>query len=129
MPTVAGLEGAMGQIVKEKSERDSHHQGRCEPAIKDKWEEVEMHCRQDDAKENGPGNAPFQQFVAAPQATAEEENLVIKEAWSNQPEGTEGGNNVIRIMLGIIYMGVVLQMHSLMLASMRMGAMRPGRST
>ena len=111
MPAVAGLEGTMGQIVKEKSQGYSHHQGRCEPAIKDKGQEIEMHRRQDNAEENGPGNAPFQQFVAAPQATAEEENLVIKEAGGNQPEGTEGGNNVIRIMLGIVDMGMVLQVH------------------
>ena len=47
----------------------------------------------------------------APQTPLKEEKLVIEKAGRNQPQGAKGAHDVVGIVLGVIHMGVVLQVH------------------
>jgi hypothetical protein len=46
-----------------------------------------------------------------PQATPEEEDFVIEKSRRNQPQRTEGADDVIGIVLGIVDVGMVLQVY------------------
>ena len=48
MPSVSGLEGAVGEIVEEQSKGDSHHQGRSKPTIKNEWEKIKLQGSKND---------------------------------------------------------------------------------
>ena len=111
VPAVAGLEGPVGQVVEEKAEGDAHHQGRGEPAVEDEGQVVEAGGCHHDQHEDRARQSPFEEFVAPPEAMAEEEDLVIEEARRDQPERPEGADDVVGIVPGIVDVGMVLQVH------------------
>ena len=101
----------MGQIVEKQPERDPNHQSRRKPAVEDEREEVEFRCGQNNHRKHAPFEPPLHQFPAFPKAALEKEPLVIKKPWRDQPQRPEGADDVIRIILGIVHMGVVLQVN------------------
>ena len=101
----------MGQVIKKQAEGDTHQKGRSKPAIEDEIEEATLGCRDDDQDEQRAGQGPLKQLVAAPEPALEEEKLVIEKSRCDQPQRPEGGDDVVRIVLGVIDVGVVLQMH------------------
>jgi hypothetical protein len=108
MPAAARLEGAMGQVVKEQAQGDTHHQGWREPTVKDERQKLKVGCGQHNREKDTPGYTPLKQLIAPPQAPLKKEKLVIEKSRGNQPQRPKGANDVIRIVLGIIDMGVVL---------------------
>ena len=108
-PSVAGGEWPVRKVVKEESEGDSDHESRCEPAVEDERKEIKSCGSDHDHSKDAALESPLKQFPAFPETTLKEKPLVIEKSWSNQPEGAEGAHDVIRIVLGIIDVGMVFQ--------------------
>ena len=49
--------------------------------------------------------------MAPPETATKEKDLVIEKARRDQPQRTKGAHDVVGIVLGIIHMGVVLEVH------------------
>ena len=101
----------MREVVEEQTQRHAHHQGRCKPAVEDERQEVKACRRQHDHHKNAALQPPLHQLPAAPETTLKEKPLVIEKSRSDQPERPERADDVIRVVLRVIHMGVMLKMH------------------
>ena len=101
----------MGQIIKKQAQSDAHQQGRRKPAVEDERQETTTGCRHDDQHKDGASQRPLKELIPAPKPALEEKILVIKETRGNQPQRSKGGHDVIGIVLGVVDVGVVLQVH------------------
>ena len=101
----------MGQIIEEQAQGDAHQQGRRKPTVEDERQEATTGCPHDDQHKDGAGQRPLKELITAPEPALEEEILVIEEARGNQPQRSKGGDDVVGIVLGVVDVGVVLQVH------------------
>ena len=101
----------MGQVIKEKPQGDPNQQRRSKPAVEDERQEAATGCGHDDHHEQRAGQSPFKKLVTTPQAALEEEILVIKKSRRDQPQRPKSRDDVIGIVLGVVDVGVVLQVN------------------